>query len=93
MAFYIGIAYLVGTTLRKALMYSSSMVFVSDIPNPDAILNLIDCIYLMRLEQNLKREEELYFMLMELLRSPEMLRVITGSSLKGEQPKLLTQTA
>ena len=55
MAFYLGVAYLIGTTLRKALMYTPNFVFTNDIPNPDAILNLIEAIYMMRLEQNLKK--------------------------------------
>jgi hypothetical protein len=46
MGFYLGVAYIVGTSLRKAIIYTSDRVFTNDIPNPDAILNLCDCIHL-----------------------------------------------
>jgi hypothetical protein len=36
---------------------------------------------------SLFREEELFFVLMDLLRSPEMLKVITGSSLRDDEAK------
>ena len=55
MGFYLGVAYLVGTTLRKIVVYNSDRIFICDMPNPDALLNLCDCIYLYRLEQNLKK--------------------------------------
>jgi hypothetical protein len=55
MAFYVSVAYVVGTTLRKLAMYNTDRIFICDIPNSDAIKNLIQCIYLQRLEQNLKK--------------------------------------
>jgi hypothetical protein len=55
MAFYLGVTMLAGTYFRRGLIYFSNFVFINDIPRPEPIMNLIDCIYLMRLEGNLKR--------------------------------------
>jgi len=85
MGFYLGVAFVVGTTLRKIVVYNSNRVFTCDMPNPDALLNLCDYIYLQRLEQNLKKEEELFFVLLECLRSPELLKAITGTSIRTDK--------
>jgi hypothetical protein len=38
----------------------------------------------MRYEGNTVKEEESYMMLVEIIRSPELCKALTGSSLKGE---------
>lgn len=83
MGFYIGVALIVGQTLRKIVVYNADRIYVTEIPNPDPVRNLIRCIYMQRLEQNLRKEEELFFILMEIMRSPEMIRAICGSSLRA----------
>lgn len=55
MGFYAAVAYLVGSSLRKIAVYTSDRIFTCDIPDPEVILNLCDCIYMQRLEGNLKR--------------------------------------
>ena len=50
MGFYLGVAYIVGTSLRKIVVYNSDRIFICDMPNSDALLNLCNCIYLQRLE-------------------------------------------
>jgi hypothetical protein len=55
MGFYLGVAYLVGTALRKIVVYNSDRIFICDMPNSEALLNLCNYIYLQRLEQNLRK--------------------------------------
>jgi hypothetical protein len=84
MGFYAAVAYLVGSTLRSIVVYKSDRIVCCDVPDASSIINLCDCVYTQRLEGNLKRyylmfnlydrEEELFFVLMEVLRSPEMLK-------------------
>lgn len=50
MGFYIGVALIVGQTLRKIVVYNADRIYVTEIPNPDPIRNLIRCIYMQRLE-------------------------------------------
>jgi hypothetical protein len=54
-AFYVSVALVVGTYLRKIAMYNTDRIFICEIPNSDAIRNLIQCIHLQRLELNLKK--------------------------------------
>ena len=49
---------------------------------PDQLLLLCEAVHISRLENNTKREEELFFILIDIMRSPEVLKIITGSSIK-----------
>lgn len=53
--FYVAIGYLVGNALRTILIYGSERIPIYDIPDPDKILNLTNCIAIHRMEQNLKK--------------------------------------
>ena len=65
-------------------MMPTGQAFINEINEPEPILKLCECIHMMRHEKKLAREEVYYHMLVEILRSPELLRHLTGSSLKGE---------
>ncbi len=91
-AFYLGTALTIGTMFRVLVMYKVDRVFITDARDPDKIRNLITAIFRQRLEGNLKREEELYFLLFEILRNPQLFTHLTGSSLKGSMdPDYLKQ--
>ncbi len=60
----------IGTLFRTLVMYKSDRIFILDAKDPRPIRNLIAAIYRQRHEQNLKREEELFFLLLEILRNP-----------------------
>lgn len=82
LAFYTGVAYVVGSYFRSYLMYKGDRVFIVESPITDAMRNLIDAVYLMRAEKNIKKEQEYYHIVMEVLRSPELLKHLCGSSLR-----------
>jgi len=48
---------------------------------------LCETINVYRLKENYTKEEELYFLLIDIMRSPEQLKMITGSSLKTKKIK------
>lgn len=83
-AFYLGTALTIGTMFRVLVMYKTDRIFITDARNPDKIRNLITAIFRQRLEGNLKREEELFFLLFEILRNPQLFSHLTESSLKGD---------
>ena len=55
MAFYLGVAMLLGTYFRRATLYTSCDVFIYDIPDPSILLILLDSILLARSQGNLKK--------------------------------------
>lgn len=83
-AFYLGTAMTVGALFRTIIMYKSDRIFILDARDTARIRNLIAAIYRQRHEQNLRKEEELYFLLLEIMRNPQLFTYLTGSSLKGK---------
>lgn len=73
-----------GFTIRSLFVYQTDRTFVNECTHPEAILRLCDYIYMKRHEKDLKGEDMGMRMLVEILRQPELLKSITGSSLKGE---------
>ena len=84
--FYTIIVLGIGQFLRSALQTNSNNIFIKDMPRPDSLLLICEGILISRMEKNLEREEELFYVLIDVMRSPEILKMITDSSLK-EKPK------
>ena len=81
--FYASIVYVASTTLRPIFIFGSWRGWIYETTNPDPIIKVIECCYMRRHEEDLVGEEEAYRMLQEILRSPELFKALTGSSLKG----------
>jgi len=81
--FYTSITLIVGSMMRPILVYGTWKGWIYEVTEPMAIIKLIEKCYLARHEENLVEEEEAYRMLQEIVRSPELLKAICGSSLKG----------
>jgi DNA polymerase III delta prime subunit len=60
----------IGALWRTIVMYKSDRIFILDARDPSKIRSLIAAIYRQRLEQNLKKEEEYFALLFEILRNP-----------------------
>jgi hypothetical protein len=87
--FYTVITLYVGGFIRTIFLFGPWTGFIYEITHPDSLLKLIDGIYMARHEENLVAEEERYRMLQEIMRSPELLKALTGSSLKGSCDPLI----
>lgn len=81
--FYAGVVLVLGTPLRSALINSFYKAWQYETTMPDAIIKLCEAVVLHRQEVNTTGEEECYRMLQELVRSVELHKAITGSSLRG----------
>lgn len=84
---YISVILSVWAILRAILIPRTYSAFIGEINRPDPLLKLCECVHLMRIEYSLEKEEEYHLMLVEILRSPELLKAITGTSLKGDIAK------
>ena len=81
--FYTLVVMVTATTFRPVLIYSTWCSIVWECTNPNPIIKIIEACYLHRHEENLIAEEEAYSLLREIFRSPEFIKALSGSSLKG----------
>ncbi len=82
LTFYLSVVLVVGQFLRNFCKGGAQTVVLKEMPFPDDLLLLCQAIVVSRSQNKLEREEELYYVLIELLRSPESVRAITKSALR-----------
>lgn len=85
LAFYAIVVLGIGRALRAVIQVNSNEIFIKDMPRPDSLLLICEGILISRMENNLEREEELYYILIDIMRSPEILKMISESSLKKKE--------
>lgn len=90
-SFYIIVAYGLSGTVRLSLLFGTWKGFLYEITHPDPLIKVIEACYLYRFDQDLYNEEETYRMLQEVIRQPELLKALTGSSLRGSMDPMLDQ--
>jgi len=86
-AFYLGVVYLIGRVVRTAVSGGEQNLTISDLPTASNIIQICEGILIARADKNLQKEELLYWELVDLLRSPEVLKVITESCVQGAKAK------
>lgn len=82
-SFYTGVTIVLGSAIRPLLINFTYLSWHYEITSPDALIKLIEAIVMKRHEEDLVQEEELYRLLQEIVRQPQFIKSITGSSLKG----------
>lgn len=87
--FYTGVVVVMAPSLKILLIFNTFMAFLYEITSPEPVIKLIEAVYMRRHEEDLVGEEECYRMLQEIVRSPELLKSLTGSSLKGSCDPIL----
>lgn len=83
MTWYAVLVYGLGATFRGITIFATNTAFNYEMTSTDAIMKLIEGVYLKRHEEDLVGEEEYYRMVQEIMRSPELLKALTGTSLRG----------
>jgi len=81
--FYIGVVFVLGSTLRSMIIWPSYKSFMYEAVETDSVLMLVQYVYNRRYEEDLTGEEEGYRMLREILMTPEFFKSICGSCLRG----------
>ena len=81
--FYTGVVVTAGSAGRVALIMNTFMAWQFETLVTDSIMKIVEAIYIHRHEEEIDKEEECYRMLQEIMRQPELIKVLTGSSLRG----------
>jgi len=87
MTFYISFILVIGRLLRGALSGEAEKIILSEMPEPGNLINLCEGIKISRYRLEFEREEHLYFVLIDFMRSPEILKMLTKSSIKSLQER------
>jgi len=81
-AFYVTIVLVIGNVVRNALSGQIQNLTLSDLPAAIELIQICEGILIARADKNLVKEEKLYWELVDILRSPEVLKLITKSAVK-----------
>jgi len=79
--FYVSFVLLAGSYIRDFLANEPEKIMLEELPHPKRIVDLCEGIKIARYSYDFKTEEYLYTILIELLRSPDYLKIVTDSSL------------
>ncbi|CAK9111828.1 unnamed protein product [Durusdinium trenchii] len=79
MGIYLGVVYTIGRLLRGVFQDSSKRVIYEEIPDTSLLEDLCNGIYIARIQRFLRTEYKLFYQLMNILRSPELLLNVTGN--------------
>ena len=80
LTFYVSFVLLVGTYVRNFFAGQPEKIMLTELPHSEEIINLCEGIKVSRYSFDFEQEEKLYYILIELMRSPDYLRTLTQSS-------------
>ena len=80
LSLYVGVVYGLARLIHGCFLGRYYKLIYDSIPNPNPLLRLCAGVIIARHENELEKEAELYFELVEALRSTELLRLITKTS-------------
>jgi hypothetical protein len=80
LTFYVSFVLLVGTYVRNFFAGQHGKIMLTEMPHSEEIINLCEGIKVSRYSFDFEQEEKLYYILIELMRSPDYLRTLTQSS-------------
>jgi hypothetical protein len=69
--------------LRYIFIYLTPRAWLYEVTHPDPMLRLCESIHLCRGRGDLKMEDENHRLFLEILRSPELMHSLCGSTMKG----------
>ena len=91
LGFYLTFILVIGKFLKSFIEGDDLKVVMTEMPEPEAIMNLCEGIKISRYRQDFVKEEHLYYVLIDLMRSPEILKSITKSSIRKLKEKALLE--
>ncbi|MCQ2816539.1 MAG: hypothetical protein MJ252_04645, partial [archaeon] len=86
-SFYVTIVLVAGNYFKGFFAGEAERVMLTEMPHPEYLVNLCEGVLISRYSFDLLQEEHLYYVLIEFMRSPEYLKIITQSSIKQFQTR------
>ena len=81
LTFYITFVIVAGKVIRAIFLGNAERIMYIQMVNPNRLLSLCEGIKISRIRNDFLQEEKLYYLLIDLLRSPEIIKNMTQSSL------------
>ena len=81
MTFYVTFVILAGKVIRATFLGSAEKIMYRQMVNPNRLFSLCEGIKISRIRNDFLQEEKLYYLLIDLMRSPEIIKNMTQSSL------------
>ena len=81
LTFYVSFIYLAGQLIRSVFLGAAERIIYTDMVNTNKLFSVCQGIKISRFRKDYVQEEKLYYLLIDLMRSPEMIKNMTQSSL------------
>ena len=79
--FYVSFVVVVGNLIRSVFLGQSERIMYAEMVNPGKLFSVCEGIKISRIKKDFLQEEKLYYLLIDFMRSPEMFKNLTMSSL------------
>ena len=79
--FYVSFILVLGQVIRGAFLGQAERIMYAEMVNPGKLFSVCEGIKISRIKKDFLQEEKLYYLLIDFMRSPEMFKNITMSSL------------
>ena len=79
--FYVSFVVVVGNLIRVVFLGQSERIMYAEMVNPGKLFSVCEGIKISRIKKDFLQEEKLYYLLIDFMRSPEMFKNLTMSSL------------
>ena len=81
LTFYVTFVIVIGKVIRAVFLGTAERIMYIQMVNPNRLFSLCEGIKISRIRNDFLQEEKLYYLLIDLMRSPEIIKNMTQSSL------------
>ena len=82
LGFYSAFILVIGTYVTSIFNYNPERIIIGEMPHPEKLLNLCECVKISRYTYDFKKEEYLYSILIEIMRTPDFIKKLTQSTVE-----------
>ena len=85
LGFYSAFILVIGTYVSSFFNYNPEKIIIGEMPHPEKLLNLCECVKISRYTYDFKKEEYLFNILIEIMRTPDFIKKLTQSTMEQFQ--------